>query len=244
MAVGHVPILCQSHIASSEKVFFLVADPVTRKWISNLNPDSESLDRFYADGKPRQVSYDEMADHVVSAVHCKSSVCVAFYGHPAVFVGPSHTMLRKALDSGFEARMLPGISAEDCLFADLSIDPSKHGCLSYEATDFLIHQRPFDPRSTLVLWQVGVIGATDFQSRGYNTHGISILAERLLSSFSPLHEVIVYEASQYPHCCPRIDRVPLGRLSEARVTPISTLLVPPAERSEPDLVMCKRLRMI
>jgi hypothetical protein len=35
--------------------------------------------------------------------------------------------------------MLPAISAEDCLFADLGVDPADHGCPSYEATDFLVH---------------------------------------------------------------------------------------------------------
>jgi hypothetical protein len=36
---------------------------------------------------------------------------------------------------GFDAVMLPGISAEDCLFADLGIDPGMIGCQSFEATD-------------------------------------------------------------------------------------------------------------
>jgi len=31
--------------------------------------------------------------------------------------------------------MLPGISAEDCLVADLGIDPASSGCQSYEAND-------------------------------------------------------------------------------------------------------------
>jgi hypothetical protein len=39
--------------------------------------------------------------------------------------------------------MLPGISAEDCLFADLGIDPGIYGCQSYEATDFLANGRPW-----------------------------------------------------------------------------------------------------
>ena len=32
--------------------------------------------------------------------------------------------------------MLPGVSAKDCLYADLLIDPSNPGCVTYEASDF------------------------------------------------------------------------------------------------------------
>ena len=48
---------------------------------------------------------------------------------------------------GFNAQMLAGISAEDCLFADLGLDPGKNGCQSFEATDFLIRRRQFEPTS-------------------------------------------------------------------------------------------------
>jgi len=37
--------------------------------------------------------------------------------------------------------MLPGISAEECLFADRGIDPAQTGACSFEATDFLVHHR-------------------------------------------------------------------------------------------------------
>jgi hypothetical protein len=40
--------------------------------------------------------------------------------------------------------MLPAVSAEDCLFADLGVDPGAAGCQSHEAADFLI----LDTRST------------------------------------------------------------------------------------------------
>ena len=55
----------------------------------------------------------------------------------SVFVQPSHESIAIARLEGFSARMLPGISAEDCLFADIGLDPGKDGCQSFEATDFL-----------------------------------------------------------------------------------------------------------
>ena len=48
--------------------------------------------------------------------------------------------------------MLPGISSEDCLFADLGVDPGVSGCQSYEATDFLMNAPIIDSSTQLILW--------------------------------------------------------------------------------------------
>jgi precorrin-2 methylase len=63
----------------------------------------------------------------MTAVREGLNVCAAFYGHPGVFVYASHQSIRLARAEGFEAQMLPGISAEDCVFADLGIDPENMG---------------------------------------------------------------------------------------------------------------------
>ena len=39
--------------------------------------------------------------------------------------------------------------AEDYMFADLAVDPSRCGCQSFEASDFLICGRIFDPTAVL-----------------------------------------------------------------------------------------------
>ena len=54
--------------------------------------------------------------------------------------------------------MEPGISAEDCLYADLGIDPGSVGCQHYEASQFMFYRRRIDPSAYLVLWQVGIAG--------------------------------------------------------------------------------------
>lgn len=59
--------------------------------------------------------------------------------------------------------MLPSISSEDCLFADLSVDPAVGGCQSYEATDFMLNGLIIGPSSQLVLWQIGVLGDWTYQ---------------------------------------------------------------------------------
>ena len=77
-----------------------------------------------------------MVERILSYVRRGLNVCVVFYGHPGVH--PGHESIRRARMEGFSASKLPGISAEDCLFAELGIDPSKN-------------ERKFDNRS-LILW--------------------------------------------------------------------------------------------
>ena len=43
------------------------------------------------------------------------------------------------------------MSAEDCLFADLGLDPAVVGCAQYEATDLLIYGRRPDPSAALIV---------------------------------------------------------------------------------------------
>jgi hypothetical protein len=53
--------------------------------------------------------------------------------------------------------------------------------------------------------------------------------------------VVIYEASQYAVCRPRIERVPLARLARSRVTVISTLYVAPRTKARVDKKMMARL---
>ncbi|MGI2905631.1 hypothetical protein [Tolypothrix sp. VBCCA 56010] len=146
-----------------------------------------------------------------------------------------------ARSEGYEAQMLPGISAEDCLFADIGIDPARYGCQSYEANDFVIYRRVFDRRSTLVLWQVGVVGQVDYQGKIYDAKkGIDLLVEILLESYPADYEAIIYEAAVFGLFLPRIERVAIAKLGESVLTGISTLVIPP----DPSWSICDRLRKL
>ena len=93
--------------------------------------------------------------------------------------------------------MLPAVSAEDCLFADLGIDPGD-GCQAYEATSFLMQRHPIDPTAHLLLWQVGTIGNWTYESTGYDLRTFPSLVAKLQQFYSPAHPVTVYEASFDP----------------------------------------------
>ena len=175
---AHVTTEVRLSIESSDEVLYLVADPVAAAWIRKTNPRARAMHLLYEPGEDRRLAYAAMVEEMLALVRCGGHVCVAFYGHPGVFVNPSHEAIRRARAEGFEARMLPGVSAEACLFADLGVDPSAFGCQSYEATDLLARGRPIDPSAALILWQIGVLGNLTYVPEGDLTH-IPLLVEFL-----------------------------------------------------------------
>ena len=107
LQVGHVTLEARAHIESADKLLCLASDSVTSEWLKTLNPSAESLQPFYAEGKNRLTTYNEMIDRILSCVRQGQHVCVAFYGHPGVFVYPSHASIRKARAEGLKQRCFP-----------------------------------------------------------------------------------------------------------------------------------------
>jgi precorrin-3B methylase len=246
MVAGHVTPEARAAMEGADRLLHLVSDAATRSWIESLNPANESLYDAYGEGRPRVESYEEMVQRILAPVREGADVCAAFYGHPGVFVYPSHEAVRRAREEGHRARMLPGVSAEDCLFADLGLDPAIHGIRSYEATDFLVSRRPIDPTSGLVLWQVGAIGVTTFYKRSvWRTEGLAILADALLEHYPPSHEVVVYTAATLPFAEAEVHRLRLDALAAPpegiEVSVAATLYVPPARRAPLDAEAARRL---
>lgn len=216
-------------IEGADEVLYLVPDPISTQGIETLNPRARSLAGCYAEAVTRREVYARMVDEILAPVRAGRRVCAAFYGHPGVFVLPSHDAVACARHEGFEAVMLPGVSAEACLIADLGVDPARSGWQSYEASYFL-HRRPaLEPTSALVLWQVGVVGEREYSPGGSNP-GFGALVAALLEHFPADHEAVVYEATSYPGIAPLIKRVALATLDADAITPLSTIYVPPLTR--------------
>lgn len=235
----HTSPAARACIERADKVFHLVPDPAAGEWLKQLNGTAESLHRC-APGKLRIEMYRDMVERILSCVRGGANVCAVTYGHPGVFSYPAHEAIRHARREGFPATMLPGISAVDCLFADLGVDPGACGCQSFDATDFLIYRRRFDPTSVLILCQIGVTG----ELGGGVTRaasGLRVLADVLAEHYGAGHETIVYEAAEHPFCEPSILRVPLAKLPGARISRASTLCVPPKASTSADAGMLRRL---
>src|SRR5262249_18635462 len=153
---------------------------------------------------------------------------------PGVFVYPSHESVRRARAEGFSAKMLPGISSEDCLFADLGVDPGIQGCQSYEATDFLANGRKIDPTSAVVLWQIGLVGDATFKTGGYDLSALPLLIERLLQYYPMNHPIYLYQAAILPGCEPTIIPVTVATLGYVALSAGYTAYIPPAYQTMAD----------
>jgi Tetrapyrrole (Corrin/Porphyrin) Methylases len=190
---------------------------------------------MYAEGKQRIDTYNEMVERTLECVRAGMVTCMACYGHPGVFVYPSHESIRRARAEGYIARMLPGISSEDCLFADLGVDPGISGCQSYEATDFLVNKRVIDPTSSVVLWQIGVVGDATFKAVGYDLSAMPLLVERLAAIYPAAHPMYLYEAAVFHGCEPIIRQITAAELTLGPLSAGYTLYIPPAcpTRSDP-----------
>jgi uncharacterized protein YabN with tetrapyrrole methylase and pyrophosphatase domain len=240
---GQTTFEVASRIKNADKVFTLVPNPLAEFWVRTLNANTQSLAGLYAVGKNRWQTYREVVECVTAAVRDGMRVCAVSYGHPGVAAYPFHESIRQLRAEGFAAEMLAGVSAEDSLFADLGVDPVTGGCLSYEATDFLLRHRVVDPTCNLILWQIGVIAESGYKQdwRAWNRDGLVVLTERLLEFYRFDHEAIVYEAPWILPCEPLIERVLLSRLVDAHISPLSTLFVPPMVRAPMHEPTAKRL---
>ncbi len=227
-------------IESADKVLYSVADAVTETAIKKLNSTAESLQPFYGPNKFCLVTYTEMVERILFFVRKGIKVCAVFYGHPGIFVFSSHEAIRIARKDGYQAVMLPAPSAEDCLFADVGLDPAAHGCQSFEATDFLIRRRKFDPCSPLILWQIAFIGNWKLERMDCSPN-IVILVEELKKYYDAKHMTVLYQAAQYASCDPIIQHVRLDRIPRASINGVTTLYVPPRATAPLDYDMVDRL---
>jgi hypothetical protein len=109
-----------------------------------------------------------------------------------VFAWAPHKSIEIARSEGYAAHMEPGISAEDCLYADLGIDPGKFGCQHYEASQLLFYERRIDPTAYLVLWQVGLIGDQSLARFSTGPAYRQVLVDVLARDYPLEHEVIIY----------------------------------------------------
>src|SRR6476660_5303346 len=195
MLGAHVSPRSRSQIEQSDVVFVLVSDPLVELWVQDMRPDARSLQPYYREGQSRRTSYREMVEAMLVEVRAGRRVCGVFYGHPGVFALVPHKAIAGARSEGFDAHMEPGISAEDCLYADLGIDPGTFGCQHYEASQFLFYKRRIDPSAYLVLWQIGIVGDRSLARFSTGAQYRRVLLDLLGQDYLLEHEVILYRAA-------------------------------------------------
>ncbi len=243
-SVGHLTIETQGWIRHSDVILYCVADPATEVWIKENSKFSVDLYKFYDNEKKRLDTYIDMAEEILKYVRHGNNACAVFYGHPGVFVYPSHRAVDIARKEGFKAAILPAISALDCLYADCGVDPSSKGSQTVEATDLLLRRRQLTTDGHVVVWQIGCVGDLGFNFSGYDNRNLHILVDYLETFYSPEHEVVHYQGAQYPMCPSVVEKIRLDDLRRAAVTGISTLYIPPQDELKTDVEMARRLGLV
>ncbi|MDE2154424.1 MAG: hypothetical protein KGJ32_00800 [Xanthomonadaceae bacterium] len=230
MTLGsHLGPLARSHIEQADVVFAGVSDGIVELWLQRMHRDVRSLQPFYREGKSRMQTYRQMVEAILAEVRAGKKVCGVFYGHPGVFAWAPHKSIEIARREGYPAHMEPGISAEDCLYADLGIDPGTYGCQHYEASQLLFYRRRIDSSAYLVLWQVGLVGDRSLARFSTGASYRQLLVDVLARDYPLQHEVIIYRTPTLPIQQARIERVALGDLPQADVGMADTVVIPPAQ---------------
>ena len=231
---GHLTPRARHEIEHADVVYGNFSDGLVERWVEELSRRFVSLQPHYQEGRSRRIGYEGMVEEMLTAARGGQRVCGAFYGHPGVFAWVPHEAIRRARAEGIRARLEPGVSAEDCLYADLGLDPGDCGCQHYEATQFLLYQRRFDPAALLILWQVGVVGDRSLARFSTGTAQRALLVEVLLRDYPGDHQVCLYRAATFPLEQAKLRWIALSDLTEADVDLADTLVIPPGRAMRVD----------
>jgi len=245
---GQLTPLARSYIETADVVVAAVPNRFSRKWLQDIAKEYICLLDYYKDcdieGKDRLDTYQRMSAAILREVRAGKTVCAAFYGHPGIFACISHMAINHARAEGFSAEMLPGISAEDCLVADLGLDPGRTGMQSMETTQFMIFERRIDPTALLILWQPHIAG--DLTRKRFDTTRckVQILVDKLARDYPLDHPVILYEAATNPLEKTRADTILLRDLPTAVLNGITTLVIPAAYPLKRDQAIIDQLNAL
>jgi len=222
------------------EVLFVDTGIATRAYLERHCPRVTDLyAESYAVGGARLDAYRHMAARTVEAALDHSPVVFAMSGHPLVYAYAPPLIVDLANLLALTVRVLPGISAMDCLFAELVLDPCTDGLQMYEATDLVLKRRPLQPDVPALIWQVGNLETrlhTDRRSRPERFHRFR---DHLLRFYPPQHLITAYFATPFPLMPSTVLQFPLVEIADQAGTlhhgvtlylpPVSTRPVEDAE---------------
>nr|WP_133136763.1 SAM-dependent methyltransferase [Legionella rowbothamii] len=240
-SISHFTTEFKTYATSADKVLYLVNEPITKQWIEHYSKLSESLEPIYFSENDRQDSYDKIRDKILTDLESYDFITVILYGHPTIFADPGLQAIFEAQKNSIETIILPGISVENCLYADLKIDPGQFGCFHVEATELLLYDKSIDPTAHLCIWQPGMIGNRSIPKLNQKIKHLNLLKLKLKKHYPDDHIAIIYEASMYPSVEPRIHPFPLYEIENQTIETLSTLYLPPLPQRKPDLEILNQL---
>ncbi len=230
--LSHLTTEAKAYITEASKVLYLVNEPVMQEWLQENTKSSECLDDIYFSFEKRLDAYHAIAEKVIDEIKQHEFVCLVLYGHPTIFaaIGLDALALAKRQKIAIDHVTIPGISAMDCLFADLGVDPGDSGCYSIDVNDLLLFNKTIEPHSHLILWQIGMIGNCGKPSYNVSQQKLEYLKNYLYQCYPQNQPITLYEASLYPAMPPKIEESVLAKIETLPYTPISSLYIAPLKQ--------------
>ncbi|KTD01950.1 methylase [Legionella geestiana] len=225
-SIAHITGETKKVIQHADKVLYLVNEDNLKAWIQREAKEAESLEPAYYSSQKRIDAYHQITTHIVNEYHKVKNLCVVFYGHPSVFAESALNAVKKINAANGHAILLPAVSAMDCLFSDLQIDPGDQGCYAIDATELLIYERSVDVHAHTLLWQIANLGMADTNQ----SQKINVLCDYLHDFYPEDYQVCLYEAAILPTQKPRIKWLLLKDLVQVAINPVSTLYIPPMSK--------------
>ena len=203
-AISQMTLEAVAYIRQADIVFYHATSGPAATHIRTLNPHAVDLYEYYGEGKKRRITYVEMAELMLREVRRGLTVVGVFHGHPGYFVSPARRALAIAQMEGHETVMLPGVSATDCLFADLRVDPGIFGCQILMANRALRDGAVIATEGHVVFLQIAAVGDAGFSFSGYRNNVLPEFFERLMALYGEEQESVYYMASIFPGMEPEI----------------------------------------
>jgi precorrin-2 methylase/predicted 2-oxoglutarate/Fe(II)-dependent dioxygenase YbiX len=203
-AIAHLTLETIGYIREADIVFYHANSGVTASYIRELNPNAVDLYEYYGEGKVRTITYIQMAELMLREVRAGRHVVGLFHGHPGFFVQAARRSLAIAKMEGHNTALIPAVSAIDCLFADLRIDPGVSGMQILKASHVLREDARLATDNHLVFIQIGSVGDNTFSFSGFKQAKYGQFFDKLLSIYGENHDSVYYVAPIFPGCDPVI----------------------------------------
>lgn len=162
------------------------------------------LTRLYAEGEDRQGTYRKMAATVVKAALERPPVTFALYGHPLIYSYPPFLIREMAGLLGLSVKVVPGVSAMDCIFADLFVDPSMNGIQMFEATEMLLRGRLLQTDVAALIWQIGALETGLYSTYSSRPERFQRFKDHLLRFYPSHHTVFAVHSATHSLLKPEI----------------------------------------
>lgn len=202
-------------ISKSNEVLYVDNGVGVFEYLSNRCENvTDLLSTSYVSGEHRLKAYQNMAARVVEAALLHPPVTYLLYGHPTVFAYPPELIQKLADLLDLKVKIYPGISAMDCIFAELHFDPGANGLQIYEASDILLRHIPLLPDIPALIWQIGALETSLYSSSRSKPSRFRRFEEYLLKYYPIGHVAKAIYCSSHPLAPSTITEFPIDKIHE------------------------------